>query len=170
MSRSFVVRPVQPADLPAVGRLAGQLVRYHHGLDPKRYMRIENVEEGYAHFLGREAKNPRAVVLCAAEEPSGGNGSGDAIVGYAYGTLEGRDWNALLEPHGALHDVLVDPVVRRSGIGAKLVLATCARLEALGAPRVLLHTAVQNEAAQALFAKLGFRQTMIEMTRERGGT
>jgi ribosomal protein S18 acetylase RimI-like enzyme len=166
MSRSFVVRPVQPADLPAVGRLAGQLVRYHYALDPKRYMLIENVEEGYAHFLGREATNPRAVVLCAAEETAGG----DSIVGYAYGTLEGRDWNALLEPHGALHDVLVDPAARRSGIAAKLVLEVCSRLETLGAPRVLLHTAVQNEAAQSLFAKLGFRTTMLEMTRERGGT
>ncbi|HTQ41398.1 MAG TPA: GNAT family N-acetyltransferase [Polyangiaceae bacterium] len=164
MSRSFVVRPVQPADLPAVGRLAGQLVRYHYALDPRRFMLIDRVEEGYAHFLGREASNPRAVVLCAAEEPSG------EIVGYAYGTLEGRDWNALLDPHGALHDVLVDPGVRRAGLGARLVLETCRRLEALGAPRVLLHTAVQNEAAQALFSKLGFRSTMIEMTRERGGT
>lgn len=164
MSRSFVVRPVQPADLQAVGRLAGQLVRYHHALDPKRYMLIERVEEGYAHFLAAEAKNERAVVLCAAEEPA------DTIVGYAYGTIEGRDWNALLEPHGALHDVLVDPGARRSGVGEKLVLETCRRLEALGAPRVLLHTAVQNEPAQALFAKLGFRPTMIEMTRERGGT
>ena len=164
MSRSFVVRPVEPADLPAVARLAGQLVRYHYGLDPKRFMLIDRVEEGYASFLGREAKNPRAVVLCAAEEPS------ESIVGYAYGTLEGRDWNALLDPHGALHDVLVDPGARRSGIGAQLVLETCRRLEALGAPRVLLHTAVQNAPAQALFAKLGFRSTMIEMTRERGGT
>lgn len=164
MSRSFVVRAVDPVDLPAVGQLAGQLVRYHYGLDPKRFMLIDRVEEGYANFLGREAKNPRAVVLCAEEEPSG------PIVGYAYGTLEGRDWNALLEPHGALHDVLVDPGARRAGVGAKLVLETCRRLEALGAPRVLLHTAVQNEAAQALFAKLGFRPTMIEMTRERGGT
>lgn len=164
MSRSFVVRPVDPVDLPAVARLAGQLVRYHYGLDPKRFMLIDHVEQGYASFLAREAKNPRAVVLCAAEEPSG------PIVGYAYGTLEGRDWNALLDPHGALHDVLVDPGARRAGLGARLVLETCRRLEALGAPRVLLHTAVQNEAAQALFAKLGFRATMIEMTRERSGT
>jgi hypothetical protein len=34
-------------------------------------MLIERVEEGYAHFLGREASNPSAVVLCAAEEPAG---------------------------------------------------------------------------------------------------
>jgi ribosomal protein S18 acetylase RimI-like enzyme len=45
----------------------------------------------------------------------------------------------------------------------------CRRLERLGAPRVLLHTASQNREGQALFAKLGFRSTMIEMTREAGG-
>jgi RimJ/RimL family protein N-acetyltransferase len=31
---------------------------------------------------------------------------------------------------------------------------------------VVLSTAVQNEPAQRLFANLGFRRTMIEMTRE----
>jgi RimJ/RimL family protein N-acetyltransferase len=30
----------------------------------------------------------------------------------------------------------------------------------------MLWTADQNEAAQQLFARLGFRKTMIEMTRE----
>jgi ribosomal protein S18 acetylase RimI-like enzyme len=163
MMRPFVVRSVQSADLPALGRLAGQLVRYHHALDPRRYMHIDNVEEGYARFLGREASNPRAVVVCAVGEPSA------EVLGYAYGTLEGRDWNALLESHGALHDVLVDPSARRAGVGRELVLETCRRLEALGAPRVLLHTAVQNREAQALFSKLGFRTTMLEMTRERDG-
>jgi RimJ/RimL family protein N-acetyltransferase len=41
-----------------------------------------------------------------------------------------------------------------------------ARLEALGAPRVVLLTAWQNDGAQALFEKAGFRRTMVEMTRE----
>lgn len=35
-----------------------------------------------------------------------------------------------------------------------------------GAPRVLLGTAYQNDATQRLFESLGFRRTMIEMTRE----
>ena len=35
-----------------------------------------------------------------------------------------------------------------------------------GAPRVVLWTAEQNDAAQRLFDRLGFRRTMIEMTRE----
>ena len=36
-------------------------------------------------------------------------------------------------------------------------------------PRVVLLTAERNEAAQRLFARAGFRRTMIEMTREMEG-
>jgi ribosomal protein S18 acetylase RimI-like enzyme len=39
-------------------------------------------------------------------------------------------------------------------------------LRAHGAPRVVLWTAAENEPAQHLFQRLGFRSTMIEMTRE----
>jgi ribosomal protein S18 acetylase RimI-like enzyme len=44
------------------------------------------------------------------------------------------------------------------------VKATVAALVAKGAPCVVLHTAAGNAAAQALFARLGFRSTMVEMT------
>jgi ribosomal protein S18 acetylase RimI-like enzyme len=161
MSAAFAIRTAVPADSPGLGRLAAQLVRYHHALDPHRYLLVDHVEEGYARFLASEMANPRAVVLCAAREDDGG------VVGYAYGTLEARDWNALLDRHGALHDILVDPSVRRNRLGERLLRAMCERLEALGAPRIVLHTAVQNREAQALFAKAGFRATMIEMTCER---
>jgi ribosomal protein S18 acetylase RimI-like enzyme len=163
MADAFVVRPVVRGDLPAVARLAAQLVRYHHDLDARRYLLVDGVEQGYARFFAGEIAREGAVVLCAVRTVD------DAIVGYAYGTMEPRDWNALLDRHGALHDVLVDAAVRRAGLGRRLVLETCKRLEALGAPRVVLHTAVQNREAQALFASLGFRSTMIEMTREAGG-
>ncbi len=158
---SYVVRAAVPADLPRIARLAAQLVRYHHGLDPSRFLVADRIEEGYAHFLASELRNAHAVVLAAESSPT------RDIVGYAYGRLEPRDWNMLLEAHGALHDVLVAADARRAGLGERLVRETCARLEMLGAPRVVLHTAVQNEGAQALFAKVGFRQTMIEMTRDR---
>jgi hypothetical protein len=35
-----------------------------------------------------------------------------------------------------------------------------------GAPRIVLKTSTKNEAAQRLFASLGWRPTMMEMTRE----
>jgi ribosomal protein S18 acetylase RimI-like enzyme len=158
----FVVRPATRDDLPAVARLAAQLVRYHHALDPSRFLIREPVEQGYERFLTSEIKDPSVVVLAAERT------STREIIGYTYGRLEPRDWNMLLEAHGALHDVLVAPEARGAGVGEELVRETCRRLEALGAPRVVLHTAVQNAAAQALFEKTGFRRTMIEMTREKG--
>jgi ribosomal protein S18 acetylase RimI-like enzyme len=155
---AMTIRKAEPRDFPALGRLGGELVRYHHALDPLRFMFLENPDVGYGAFLGREAKNAKAVVLTAAR--------GDDVLGYAYGTIEGRDWNALLDPHGVLQDIFVAPSARRSGVASRLVLAMCEKLKDLGAPRVLLHTATQNQEGQALFAKLGFRATMVEMTRE----
>ena len=38
--------------------------------------------------------------------------------------------------------------------------------QARGAPRVVLSTAERNASAQRLFARAGFRRTMIEMTHE----
>ena len=46
--------------------------------------------------------------------------------------------------------------------------AAPADLEAKGAPQALLSAAERNESAQHLFARAGFRRTMIEMTRELG--
>jgi ribosomal protein S18 acetylase RimI-like enzyme len=76
---------------------------------------------------------------------------------------------SLRGPAGVVHDIVVDPTHRGLGIGAMLLEAAVAALEARGAPRVVLSTAERNEAAQRLFAKAGFRRTMVEMTREVSG-
>jgi GNAT superfamily N-acetyltransferase len=62
--------------------------------------------------------------------------------------------------------VVVEDSSRRLGIATSLVEAATDWLRAHGAPRVMLWTAEQNPAAQNLFNRLGFRRTMIEMTRE----
>lgn len=156
---AIVIRPARAADLPALGELAGALVRFHHALNPRRYMLVDGVEAGYAGWFRRELDDPDAVILAAAE--------GEHVLGYAYGRVETRDWNALLDRHGALHDIFVDPSARRRGVARQLLRAILRALENKGAPRVLLHTALENAAAQALFATFGFRTTMLEMTRER---
>jgi ribosomal protein S18 acetylase RimI-like enzyme len=63
---------------------------------------------------------------------------------------------------------VVDPAHRGRGIGQALLDATLAELQSRGAPMVVLSTAERNEVAQRLFARAGFRRTMIEMTRELG--
>jgi ribosomal protein S18 acetylase RimI-like enzyme len=151
------IRRAEPADVPRLGALGGDLVRMHHATDPRRFLLVDEVDKGYAWWLGRELSRKDAVVLVATRT--------GAVVGYAYGAREGRDWNALLDEHGAIHDVFVAPEARREGTGRALVDAMIRELEALGAKRIVLSTMVGNDAARRLFEACGFRSTMLEMTR-----
>jgi len=153
------IRDAKEGDLDPVSALAARLVRLHHRWDPRRYLLQEPVEQGYRWWLGSQLGQADLLLLVAEVEGQ--------VVGYVYGAVEPRDWAMLLEAHGALHDVYVDEGHRGRGVGRALLEAALARLE----PRVenvVLHTAVQNEAAQRLFASLGFRTTMLELTRTRG--
>ena len=155
----MLVRPLRVEDIPAVSRLAAELVRLHHNLDPQRFFLSEPVADGYEWFFGREIKRKKRALILVAEDEG-------TIVGYAYGTLESRNWNDLLDACGKLHDVYVDPRVRRRGTGQALVSAMLETLRARGAPRVVLLSAWRNPDAHAFFEALGFRRTMLEMTRE----
>ena len=153
------IRPAVSADLPALGRLGALLVRTHHDFDPVRFIAATpQTEHGYAAFLGRQLGEPTVVILVAEREGE--------VLGYTYAGVEGPDYMALRGPAGALYDILVDPARRGHGVGRMLLDATLAVLRARGAARVVLSTAERNESAQRLFARAGFRRTMIEMTRE----
>jgi ribosomal protein S18 acetylase RimI-like enzyme len=158
MEDSAVVRAIREEDLEAVARMAAALVRYHAELDPKRFLSWDGVEQGYKRFFGSQLEDPKTVLLVALR--------GARHVGYAYARLEPRDWNALLDVHGALHDIFVEESERRAGVASALLDEVRARLAAAGAPRMVLSTAVQNEPAQRLFERHGFRRTMLEMTQE----
>lgn len=134
----------------------------HHDFDPERFIAASpRTEAGYASFIGTQLDDPDVVVLVAE--------NGGEVHGYTYAAAEGSDYMSLRGPAGVLHDIVVDPAHRHRGIGRALLDATLTALEARNAPRVVLSTAAQNEAAQHLFARAGFRRTMIEMTRELGG-
>jgi ribosomal protein S18 acetylase RimI-like enzyme len=153
------IRPARLEDAPALGRMGAALVRLHHAYDSRRFMTPEeDLESGYRWWLSRELKRQGAVVLVAERD--------GAVVGYVYATVEGKDWNALLDAHGELHDIWVDEPARGAGVGALLAEELLRRMRAQGVPRVLLMTATRNEAAQRLFTRLGWRNTMVEMTRE----
>ena len=154
----MLVRPARSEDLPAVSRLAAALVRMHHRLDSRRFMLVEPVEDGYQWFFSREIKRKAARILVAEEEGQ--------ILGYAYATLEERNWNDLLDACGKLNDIYVDDAARRRGVARALVDATFAWFRERKAPRVVLLSAWQNPDAHAFFETLGFRRTMVEMTAE----
>jgi ribosomal protein S18 acetylase RimI-like enzyme len=100
-----------------------------------------------------------AVTILVAEERG-------EVVGFTYAGIEGYDYMSLRGPAGILYDIIVDPRARGRGIGRRLLDATLALLRSRGRPRVVLSTAEANVTAQKLFARAGFRRTMIEMTLE----
>jgi ribosomal protein S18 acetylase RimI-like enzyme len=153
------IRRALPADVPVLGRLGALLVRTHHDFDPKRFIpATPQTEQGYASYLGTQLGEANIVMLVVERD-------GD-VIGYSYAGVEGYDYMSLRGPAGVLYDIVVDPAHRGRGVGRLLLDATLRALAAKDAPRVVLSTAEQNEAAQRLFAGAGFRRTMIEMTRE----
>jgi ribosomal protein S18 acetylase RimI-like enzyme len=159
MTLQVTVRPAVAADRAAIGRLGELLVSEHHEFDPQRFIApIPNLSERYGDFLIGQSKRAEMRVLVAQRE--------GAVVGYAFGGMEGNDYMALRGPAGVIYDLVVDPDHRRQGIGQVLLAAVLDALAELGAPRALLFTADKNHVAQSLFDKAGFRRTMIEMTVE----
>src|SRR4029453_15432870 len=156
-SGKIAVRKILREDLPEIAAMAGDLVRWHHSLDERRFLLVEEVEKAYARFYESQLDAPEAVLLVALR--------GEKRVGYAYARLEPGDWNALLGAFGAPDDIFVWKEARRLGVGSALLDEVAGRLQALGASRILLSAAVQNQTAQRLFERHGFRPTMCEMTR-----
>lgn len=158
---ALTIRPARLADMTSVGRLGAMLVAEHHDFDPERFISATaDTPKGYGGFLGTQLEKPDVIVLVAER--------GGVFLGYTYAGLEGMDYMALRGPSGALYDIVVDPAERGRGVGHALLDATIAELKRRGAPRVVLSTAERNGPAQRLFARAGFRRTMIEMTRELG--
>ena len=153
------IRRATAADLPALGVLGASLLRTHYAFDPLRFMAPRgDPESGYAWFLGTQLQENDVAVFVA--ERSGN------VIGYAYAGLEPQSWKELRDAAGFIHDVVVAPEAQRHGVASALVDAACEWFRSVGAPRVVLWTAEKNDGAQRLFARLGFRRTMIEMTRE----
>jgi ribosomal protein S18 acetylase RimI-like enzyme len=154
-----VIRRAAAGDLAAVGRLGAALLRAHYDFDPQRFIQGgPDAEDGYAWFLGTQLDRSDSLVLVAEED-------GD-VVGYLYAGIEPRNWKELREEAGFVHDILVHEDSRGAGIAQLLMDGALAWFRERGMPRALLWTAARNSPAQRLFERLGFRSTMIEMTRE----
>jgi ribosomal protein S18 acetylase RimI-like enzyme len=159
---NFVVRRARESDLPALGRLGVLLAETHLAFDRQRFeLAAAASEEGYAAFLRLQMKEEDVGIFVAERD--------GAVVGYVYAELEPLSWKELREAAGFIHDLAVDPQHQGGGAGAALMEKAAEWLRDRGAPRIILCTAERNVVAQRLFSRLGFRRTMVEMTREIGG-
>jgi len=155
----LTIRPATPSDETALGRFGAALMRQHHASDPRRFILTDRPEAGYGRFLASQLADPECLVLVAEQS--------DEIVGYVFAGIEPISWRDLRGPCGFIHDVYVDERVRHQGTGQDLLRAAIVWVRSKGMSQVVLWSKAGNDAAQHLFAKLGFRQTMIEMTLDR---
>jgi ribosomal protein S18 acetylase RimI-like enzyme len=154
-----LVRAATLADAAALGELGALLVRSHHEFDPQRFMRAQpGIEQGYGRFLTSQLGRDDAMVMVAERDGE--------VAGYIYATLEDRSWRELRDACGYIEDIVVRDSARRGGVATLLMNAAMEWLRSRGAPRVLLLSATPNAGAQELFSRLGFRRTMVEMTKE----
>jgi GNAT superfamily N-acetyltransferase len=159
LSRLINIRPAAKSDEAALGPLGAALMRQHHASDPRRFILTDRPEAGYGRFLVSQLANPDSLVLVAERS--------DEIVGYVFADIEPTSWRDLRGPCGFIHDVYVHERERRQGTGRELARAAIAWVRSRGMSQVVLWSKSGNESAQRLFAKLGFRDTMVEMTLDR---
>jgi ribosomal protein S18 acetylase RimI-like enzyme len=152
----ITIRPATKSDEAALGRLGAALMRQHHASDPRRFILTDRPEAGYGRFLVSQLDHADTLVLVAERA--------NEIVGYIFAGLEPTSWRDLRGPCGFIHDVYVHASARGQGTGHELARAAIAWVHSRGLAQVVLWSKSGNDAAQRMFARLGFRGTMIEMT------
>ena len=110
-------------------------------------------EPGYEPELRDVARRAReAVVLVAVDEVDG------TLLGcVTYVPGPDSPWAELLEPgEAAIRMLAVDRTARGRGVGTALAAACIARARADGRAAIFLHSLPYMQAAQAIYARLGF--------------
>lgn len=80
--------------MPVLGTFGTQLTALHHQWDPERFIATRaDTKASYARWLQSQLEASDVVVLAAEQA--------EAIVGYAYASLEGYDYMALRGPAGS---------------------------------------------------------------------
>lgn len=154
------LRLARPSDIDHLVRFGLALGKLHESNDPARFP-LQTVHatagaiDGTYESFFREQLTDEAAGFFLAEV-------GGSVVGYTYFRLEPASFLELSPPAGWIHDLYVDERTQRAGTGAELVRRTIEELRSRGASEIMLAVAPWNARARRLFARLGFRETMIE--------
>jgi ribosomal protein S18 acetylase RimI-like enzyme len=108
-------------------------------------------ESGARSYLESRIQNNDAVIFVAVDSELPNNPVGFVLL---YPTFESVDMQAIW----VLHDLFVNPVARRQGIGRMLMNTARDYCHAQGAGRVDLATSIHNTNAQALYESLGYKR------------
>ena len=141
-----MIRRLTPADLDALAPLFASYLDFYRVTQPPQHQR---------QFL--------AARLAAEDSAAFGSfGESGDITGFALCHLAHNSLR--LAPAWILHDLFVDPRSRRQGSARQLLDAVHNAARAAGACEVVLSTAHDNRAAQALYKSAGYQQDKVFRT------
>ena len=155
---SIQIRRAEVKDLAILARFGLALARLHATFDERRFLVPAEGEGRFLRFFEAELAREDAVLLIAE--------LGAAPVGYAFVRLEAESLEDLRGPGAFLHDIYVAPEVGERGVGRRLVEAAFEAARSLGSSSLSLGVSPRNARARALFDRMGFRATMVEMRAE----
>jgi ribosomal protein S18 acetylase RimI-like enzyme len=158
MTDTIHVRRAEVKDLPTLARFGLALAQLHGAFDAGRFTVPEDGEAAFSQYFKGELAREDAVLLLAE--------IGATAVGYAFLRLEPASIEELRDAGAWLHDLYVAPGARARGVGRQLVEAAFAAARSLGSKSLMLSVSPHNASGRALFERMGFRTTMIEMRAE----
>jgi GNAT superfamily N-acetyltransferase len=133
-----------------------QIPALHERHDPERFRVLPDVLDRYASWLPQRAADARSVFLVAQRDDG-------TLAGFTVGTIEPEVPIFWIPECGWIHDIWVEPLDRKHGVARLLIDAAIDRFKAIGVAQMRLHTGAFNDAAREVFAKAGFRTSVVEM-------
>lgn len=150
----MTIRRASDEDLDSLLGLHAALSRYERdeGYDPTIDVEWSFSEEGRRELAGR-ISGALGVVFVAE------------LVGTIVGYVAGSPRAAVFGRGGALESFYVDPACRRRGVGSALGRAFVEWCESTGNVPITVAVAPRNDAAIALYRKLGFVDSTLILER-----
>jgi ribosomal protein S18 acetylase RimI-like enzyme len=150
-----LIRNGVEGDEKRIEEFATALVEQHVGYDGTRFTNMLVAGRTAAFYQSRFSDRNSCVLVAEVD---------GEIAGFAYLEFDEYNFEEMLRKGIWLHDIYVDAAFRGRGIAKELLRASAEEAKRFGAEKLLLTVAAKNAGAQKVFAKAGFRQTMMEMT------
>jgi len=117
---------------------------------------VERSRQEFVKYLPKGLETPNNDV-CTLVDPESGRGVG--MIWYAYQPESTR-------PYWFIFDFSIDPEQRRHGYASQALTALEQRAREQGIQSIELHVFGHNTAARALYEKMGFEITNINMAKK----
>ncbi len=152
----FTIRPPRAEDGKNIVPLWRIIAATHYDYDPEFWKWSPDAEQHWEKDFHRLLHRDN-MVMFVAEAPDG------ELVGFIVSEVISPQEIFFAPKRGHIWDLAICPDYRRRGLARRLIENTMEKMKQMGTHDVILHVAIENTAAIALYEKLGMRRIMYRM-------